>query len=627
MNRKLVLWFAVVLVVLLANSIVLYGALRKLIANDHQVRHTYQVLIELDATLSNLQDAETGQRGYLLTGQKDYLTPYHSGISSIDQHLNTLKQLTADSPEEHQSVVILSEKAGIRLVRLSEGINALNESGFESARQVILSNAGKQMMDDIRQDIASMRSYESELLLQRAAESRASVLQAELTLLVISILALVMLMIFYYQVRKSISERAQLLLEEQTAHAAAEKAHRTEQVARAEAERANRLKDEFLATVSHELRTPLTSLLGWSRMLRSGKLDEQTTQRALETIERNAQSQAQLVEDLLDGSRIITGKLRLAVRSMEPLKVIEGVLDTVRPAAEGKQIRITTVLDPSAGPVSGDPERLQQVVWNLLANAIKFTPKGGQIQVRLERVNSHVEIIVSDSGQGISPEFLPFVFDRFRQANSSTSRSIGGLGLGLAIARHLVEMHGGSIHVDSPGEGLGATFTVRLPVIGVRLADSASAGEERAHPTAGSAAAFDILPSLSGLRILAVDDQPDTLLVVGSLLEQSGAEVQTATSASSALDSLGKWAPDLIVADIGMPGEDGYSLIRKIRALPRERGGDIPAIALTAYARVEDRLRTLNAGYQMHVPKPVEPIELITVVASLTGRIGDGSAS
>ncbi|HZG54448.1 MAG TPA: ATP-binding protein [Pyrinomonadaceae bacterium] len=392
----------------------------------------------------------------------------------------------------------------------------------------------------------------------------------------------------------------------------------------AAAEAANRTKDEFLATMSHELRTPMTAILGWAQLLRSRTLNEADLERALEIVERNAQAQNKLIEDLLDISRIITGKLRLDVRPVDPAGVVGAVVDALRPTAEAKAIRLQALLDPQAGPVSGDTDRLQQVVWNLLSNAIKFTPKGGRVQVRLERVDSHVEIIVSDSGKGISAEFLPHVFDRFRQADGTSTRKQGGLGLGLSIVRQLVELHGGTVSVESGGEGQGATFVVQLPQMIARRQEDAEAPLLRRHPTAGGeAVSFDCPPSLKGLRVLVVDDEPDTRLLLRTVLERCGSEVTTAGSAEEALAAFAKSKPDILISDIGMPREDGYEFIVKLRAAEAVSGGRVPAIALTAYARVEDRVRALNAGFQVHVPKPIEPIELLAVVASLAGRTGN----
>lgn len=393
-----------------------------------------------------------------------------------------------------------------------------------------------------------------------------------------------------------------------------------EKAARTQAEMANRMKDEFLSILSHELRTPLNAILGWTQMLRSHRhLDEAVTARALETIERNARGQATLIEDLLDISRIITGKLRLSVCPVNLVAVIEAAIDTVRPAAEAKSIRLQPILDPQAGPVSGDPDRLQQIVWNLLANAIKFTPKGGRVQVRLERINSHVEVVVSDTGQGINPDFLPYVFDRFQQEDSSVTRKHGGLGLGLAIVRHLTELHGGNVKVYSPGEGLGATFVVELPLSPIHSPETG----ERVHPTVNSGLPCDHLPSLEGLHILVVDDEADARDLLVTILTACGAEATAVSSVREAmaiLEHLQPNQPDLLVSDIGMPGENGYDLIKQIRALNPEQGGQIPAVALTAYARVEDRTRALSAGFQMHIAKPVNLTEFVTVIASLTGR-------
>ena len=397
---------------------------------------------------------------------------------------------------------------------------------------------------------------------------------------------------------------------------------RREHVAREEAESANRSKDEFLATVSHELRTPLNAILGWAHMLRANKLDHTTETRALETIERNAKSQAQLIEDILDVSRIVTGKLRLDVRPVELASVVDASIDAVRPAADAKGIRIETILDPRAGPVSGDPNRLQQIIWNLVANAVKFTGKDGRVQVRLQRVGSHVEIVVSDTGQGIVAEFLPYVFDRFRQADATSTRRHGGLGLGLAIVRHLVEMHGGTVEASSPGDSLGATFTVKLPLIVARVDRS---DLDRPHPAPAGIVSDKPSARLDGVRVMVVDDELDTREMLRILIGQLGAEVKACSSSEEAMRVLSEWKPDVIVSDIEMPDEDGYELIRKVRRLEANGGSrSVPAIALTAYGRVEDRVRALSAGYQMHVAKPAEPAELAAVIASLANRSASG---
>jgi PAS domain S-box-containing protein len=389
-----------------------------------------------------------------------------------------------------------------------------------------------------------------------------------------------------------------------------------ERVAREDAQRINRLKDDFLATLSHELRTPLNAILGWAQMMGLGTLTAEETKDAGRVIERNARTQKQLIEDLLDMSRIISGKLRLELQQLEPASFIDAAVETTRPAAAVKDIRIEKLIDPLAGPISGDPARLQQVVWNLLSNAVKFTPKQGRIQVRLERVDSHIEISVSDTGQGIDPAFLPHLFERFRQADASASRKHGGLGIGLAIAKEIVELHGGTIHAMSAGEGKGAEFVVELPLLVFRRRL-----EARVHPTAPSAIPIDAgSTELSGLKILFVDDEPDARGLVKRLLEECGAEVVTAESASQALELVTRYSPNLVISDVGMPEVDGYEFLRKLRKSDHV-SATVPAIALTAFARSEDRTRALRAGYIHHVAKPIEPSELLATIAAVSGRV------
>jgi len=395
------------------------------------------------------------------------------------------------------------------------------------------------------------------------------------------------------------------------------------ELARREAEEASRLKDEFLATLSHELRTPLTAILGWAKLLREGGLEPEFAARGLEAVERNAVAQTRLIGDLLDVSRIITGKLRLEPRPVELARIVEAGVESVRPAAEARGVRLELSLDAGAALVSGDPDRLQQVVWNLLSNAVKFTPQGGSVRARLTRGGGHAEVEVSDTGRGIAAEFLPHVFDRFRQQDGRITREHGGLGLGLSIARHLVELHGGTVKAESGGEGRGATFRFSLPLLGTRTAE----GPAREEKDGG---ARDIAPAaarspqlLEGLHVLVVDDDRDSRELVAAALALSGARVTVTGSAAEAFEAVGRLRPDVFVADIGMPGEDGYSLITRVRALGAERGGDVPAAALTAYARRDDRDRALAAGFQTHITKPVEPDALAEAVARLAGRRGE----
>lgn len=390
-----------------------------------------------------------------------------------------------------------------------------------------------------------------------------------------------------------------------------------EQKAREAAETANRAKDEFLAIASHELRAPLNAMLGWAQILRSTRVDEATLAHAIEIIERSAKTQSRLIEDLLDTARIVSGKLRLDIQPVDLASLIENAVDVLRPASEAKQIEIKLKLNAGREMITGDPDRLQQVVWNLLSNAIKFTPKGGLAEVRLERADPHVRITVSDTGRGISPEYLPFIFDRFHQADSSSTRRSTGLGLGLSLVRHLVELHGGTVYAKSPGEGRGASFIINLPLRAVL--PQTSDGEPPVFGGAGVLGA----PWLEGVWALVVDDEADARELVATLLQQCGAKVAAVGSAAEALEVLAAGEhgrrPDVVVSDVSMPEVDGYELMRRVRELTPEMGGRIPAVALTAYGRSIDRIRALSAGFQMHMPKPVEPAELATVVASLTG--------
>ncbi|HUL60881.1 MAG TPA: ATP-binding protein [Anaeromyxobacteraceae bacterium] len=388
--------------------------------------------------------------------------------------------------------------------------------------------------------------------------------------------------------------------------------------AREEAERASRARDELVAVVSHELRTPLNAVLGWARLLRMGKLDAAGTARAIEAVERSATAQAQIVDDLLDVSRMVRGQLLLDVRPVDLVPVIEAAIAAVRPAAAARNTEIAAVLVPPAGVVMGDPGRLQQVVWNLLSNAIKFTPPGGRVEVRLEPEGGEVAIRVRDTGAGIDPAFLPHVFERFRQADASSTRVHGGLGLGLAIVRHLVEAHGGTVGAESDGPGKGAAFTVRLLA---GAPHQRTALPDAARPAPVLPVDERPLASLLALRVLVVDDDPDTLEVVGQVLAAAGAHVVPARSAGEALEAIEVSRPDVLVSDIGMPGEDGYALIRKVRGLAPEHGGRVPAAALTAYTHAEDRREALLAGYQLYLPKPIEPSELTAAIARLAGRL------
>jgi PAS domain S-box-containing protein len=411
------------------------------------------------------------------------------------------------------------------------------------------------------------------------------------------------------KIARDVSRQKQAIAREREALRQAEEAKR-------HAEQASAAKDDFLATVSHELRTPLTAILGWTRMLMNGALNPTMQQKAMETIDRNARSQAQLIEDLLDISRIVSGKLRVEFKTVDIATVIAAAVESVRPAAVAKRIQIRTVISSGAVPILGDPERLQQVVWNLLSNAIKFSRVDGLVQLDLQRVESQIEIRVTDQGIGIRPEFLPHIFERFTQSDSSITRTHGGIGIGLAIVKSLVELHGGVVAVSSAGEGQGAVFTVKLPVSAVmndpreRLASKS--------PAQNFENALKDRPELVGLKILIVDDQQDTCELLSFVFDECGSIVKTATTAEEGLQLFDSWEPDILISDISMPGVDGYEFIRMIR---ENRKSGIPAVALTAMARIDDRIKALSAGYQMHVSKPVEPLELISIVTSLRGLV------
>jgi PAS domain S-box-containing protein len=393
-----------------------------------------------------------------------------------------------------------------------------------------------------------------------------------------------------------------------------------EQAARAAAETSDRLKDEFLATVSHELRTPLNAILGWAATLALVEQDPPLLRRGLSTIERNAKAQAQIISDILDVSRIVTGKLRLDFRPVEFAAILQAAVETLSPTAAAKSIELSLVISDDNALVAGDPDRLQQIIWNLIANAIKFTPKNGKIEIQLRRVDSQLELTVTDTGIGITSEFLPHVFERFRQADASTTRTHGGLGLGLAIVRHLTELHGGHVRAASEGTGKGSTFKVQLPVASAVLGKSSGEIVMKLRELVTAEQAAQVSKDLNGLRVLVVDDEPDALEILSLMLNRSGASVRTASSSEDALRTFGEWQPNVLLSDVGMPGEDGYTLIRRVRALAPEQGGNVPAAAITAHAREEDRVKALAAGYQAHLTKPIDPATLVSALVGLAGH-------
>ncbi|HEX8522043.1 MAG TPA: ATP-binding protein [Tepidisphaeraceae bacterium] len=391
-----------------------------------------------------------------------------------------------------------------------------------------------------------------------------------------------------------------------------------ERNARVESERAGRVKDEFLANLSHELRTPINAILGWSQLIKPGESSDADVAEAMEVIQRNARVQAQLIDDLLDMSRVVSGKMRLDVQRVELPVVIDAALESVRPAADVKNIRVEKIIDPLAGPVTGDPARLQQIIWNILSNALKFTDKGGKVQIVLERVNSHLDLSVSDDGAGISAAFLPYVFDRLSQADHLPGRKYHGLGVGLAIVKSLTELHGGTVRVKSAGLGLGSTFIISLPV---SILHAKPDSEDQHHPESQRDLCPPYAPHLNGVRVLIVDDDTDAVELVKRVLKNCDAQVTTAASGAEGLKLLQQECPDVVLADVGMPGMNGYEFVKQVRGLEMERARNTPVVALTALARSEDRRRAMLAGFDLHVAKPAEPAELVAVVGRLARRV------
>jgi PAS domain S-box-containing protein len=701
-------------------------------SNDSRVAHTYDVKSALSDLLASVTDAETGQRGFIITGDAIYLQPYSDGTARTQRTLDTLDVLTRDNVAQQRSLADLRVETARKLEELARTIQVRRDDGFQAAQQVVRTNVGQATMARVRTIVAEMGRHEDALLAARSYASVVSLRVAIALELATAITALILVgvaarashrRLTETHARSILAHRLAAIVEssndaiigkdltgvvtswnkcaERTFGYAAEdmigqsirriippdRQHEEDHLldtlrrgesvtdfetirvrrdgtqipisltvspirdeagvvigaskiarditerqraqsaisrATAEAEQANRLKDEFLATLSHELRTPLNAILGYARMLRTGSIETDRQSRALEILERNATSLSRIVEDVLDVSRIITGKTRLDVQPVDLVSVIDDAVATVRPAAEAKGVKLQAVLDRQTPAISGDPSRLQKVFWNILANAVKFTPRDGRVQVRLARVNSHIEVVVSDTGIGIAPDFLPHVFDRFRQADSQFSRQQGGLGLGLAICRHLIELHGGLIYATSDGEGLGSTFRVTLPTMIVHADHLLAAPRE--HPRSERRIIDRETGRLDGVRVFAVDDESDALTLLREILEQAGAQVTTCSSADKALDAIQIAVPDVLITDLGMPGTDGFELIRRIRQWPDRAIREMPVAALTAYARSEDRTRTLRSGFHMHLSKPIDPNELVAAVEALVRR-GDVSVS
>jgi signal transduction histidine kinase/CheY-like chemotaxis protein len=613
--QRRLLWalaFLSSLAAILAIGFVSYTELSALADSSARVQRSYDVLQTLDDLEGALTDSESNQRGFLVTRDTSYLAQYDAAVAQIRLAVSELRRLTGDEPTTGASVAELGRLSGASLDDLQRTVHS-TQSGDPAMLAHLAEGAGTQLMASFRREAGELEAAQRALLELRRKEEHEARLTSEGVLVATILLSLLFVGAATVISRRFDERRRELereVTERRRAEDYRERLLKSERAARAEAERATRLKDEFVATLSHELRTPLNAIVGWASILRSDRRAASVAQ-GVEVIERNAKVQAQMVEDLLDMSRILSGKLRIELQTLDPSIVVRSAVAAVRPTAEAKGVELSTCIEASRH-VSGDPGRLQQIVWNLLTNALKFTPRGGRVSVTLRVIEGHVYIAVSDTGQGIRREFLPYVFDRFRQADASTTRRHGGLGLGLSIVKSLVEMHGGSVSADSPGEGLGATLTVELPVA-MPQAVSVSVGS-------GASESGDDAMQLQGLRILVVDDEPDARALARRVLEDRGAKVVTVSSTVEALEIVDhEPSPSVVVSDIGMPDQDGYDLIRQVRARPG-RTGRIPAVALTALARSEDRKQALRAGYQMHVSKPVDPAELVAVIASLAAR-------
>jgi signal transduction histidine kinase/CheY-like chemotaxis protein len=591
-----------------------------LLSADERVEQYDTIIDEANQVLLLMVDMETGIRAYVITSDQKFLAPYDKAEKPLEADLNDLKRELGEKPVASKLVEEIIDRS-TQWREYAKSIKALVGQGNQ-AQTIVMTGAGKQLMDSVRESVRTLVGAETNLRQQQSHTARITAIVVLASSIGICMLAGI---VAAFLVRKQLLAVAgtysRALKIAQDSELVKTQLLANERAMRSAAEHANRMKDEFLSNLSHELRTPLNAILGWAQLLRRGMQEPQEVSQGLETIERNARMQTQLIEDLLDMSRIISGNIRIDIQRVSPVSFIEAAIRTIQPGADAKGVRIEQMLDPLAGPVCGDPARLQQIMWNLLSNAVKFTPRGGKVQVVLERVNSHLEITVADTGQGIPPEFLPYVFDRFRQADASTTRKHGGLGLGLAIVKQLVELHGGSVRVKSAGEGKGSSFIVHLPLTVIH---PPAEPEDRFHPRTPSSEPQTVRPvRLDGISVLVVDDQTDALDLIRRVLEDCGAKVITSSSAAEALVILEREKPAVLLSDIGMPDMDGYEFLRKVRSLGADRGGQVAAVALTAFARSEDRTKALLSGFMVHVTKPVEPTELAATIAAAAGRIGD----
>jgi signal transduction histidine kinase/ActR/RegA family two-component response regulator len=600
-----------IFVVIAVDGLISHHELATVVQRFEAVRRSSNTLAELGETITPLRDAAAGQRNFLLTGRPEYLQPFYSGRTAIAIHLRRLEALTDGNPVQRKRVRNLGVAIDGKLSEIEETLAKYRTQGPQAAMQDVLTGHGGDQMTTARRIAQAIQmDEERSRTLHRAAATRSSERATVMTVLT-SVVAALLLVLILGQIGRT--TRA-----EQHARERAEAAHAAEIKARMAADTANRVKDEFIATVSHELRTPLTAILGWSQVLADTE-DRVELKEGLQAIHSCAIAQKRLIDDLLDVARIMSGKMRLSIRTINIAEVTRAGVDSVRPAAEAKGIKLAVHVDERIR-MAADPDRLQQVVWNLVANAVKFTPRGGAIDVRVQRSESHAVISVSDSGEGITADFLPHVFEPFRQADASKAREHKGLGLGLGIVKSLVEAHGGTIRVSSGGKGQGATFLVALPIMPFTR-DFADGGDPVTEsPDDDWPIVLPDRDALAGMTILAVDDHKPTLDLLTSVLRHSGANVLAAPSAADGYKLLRSFKPDLVLSDIGMPVEDGFALVDRIRALPPESGGSTPAIALTAYVRDDDRMKVLTRGFQAYFAKPIEPVALVNAIREVVSQ-------
>lgn len=621
MKKSLLFGFIALLLLLVLDAGMSLHTQVQLRASQARIVEVAGIRIELRALLAAYVDAETGARGFLLTGEESYLQPYDAALATLARSDLRMKSLLAPEKELAELRARIETLGSQRMEALERLIAERRTHGPEASLAALRQSRGKGLMDDIRALAAKLDAELAATMKGLLADAERRLVFTTSVYFSTSVIVAAALIGIFFLTRRHFAERETLAVAQRVSHARVESLLASERAAHSEATHANKLKDEFLAVVSHELRTPLNAILGWTTLLREGAENAQELKEGLDTIDRNAHAQARLIDDLLDVSRIISGKVRLRISEVDLRALALAVVDGLRPAADARGVKIALLASKEAAEVLGDPDRLEQVLWNLVNNAIKFTPRAGSVEISIERAGSSVALEVRDTGQGIRADFLPRIFDRFAQQDASTTRGQSGLGLGLSITRHLVELHGGTITARSAGEGLGATFHVEIPMIAVReLREQLDGRPTGRTPLPTMANAVLSNARLDGIRILAVDDQADTLAVIHRVFTRAGADVRTALNVAAALAILREWEPACIVSDIGMPERDGYSFMRELRDLPSPLR-NVPTVALTAFARDSDRALALEAGFTDHLSKPVDTVALLQKVAMLTHRV------